>query len=216
MGFADELRAANADAWERAVAHPFTVELGDGTLHEAAMRRYLIQDYQFVETLVSMAGYGVAKAPTMTAKALLSGFLAAVTSAENTYFQRCFDALGVPPADRTAPVLHPVAADFLEAMRDAGETGGYVDVIATLLPAEWIYLDWARRQAPKRPAGFIHWEWIELHANPGFQDFVMGLKAELDALGPTLSDTDRARAAARFRRMVELEVAFFEAMYLGS
>lgn len=215
MGFADELRAENAAAWERAAAHPFTVELGDGTLPDAAMRRYLIQDYQFIETLVSMAGYGVAKAPTMAAKALLSGFLAAVTSTENTYFQRCFDALSVPDADRAAPALHPVAADFLAAMRDAGETGGYVDVIATLLPAEWIYLDWAKRQAPKRPTGFIHWEWIELHANPGFEAFVMGLKAELDALGHTLSPADRVRAAARFHRMVELEAAFFEAMYQG-
>lgn len=215
MGFADDLRAENARTWEAAAAHAFTVELGDGTLPDDAMRRYLVQDYQFIGTLVSMAGYGVAKAPTMDAKALLSGFLAVVTSAENTYFQRCFDALGVPETDRTAPPLHPVAADFIAAMDEAGRDGGYADVIATLLPAEWIYQDWAKRQASKAPPRFIHREWIDLHAGPGFEAFVMGLKAELDALGPTLTAAERTRVAGRFRRMVDLELAFFDAMYRG-
>lgn len=213
--FAETLRRDNAALWERAAGHPFTVALGDGTLPDAAMRRYLVQDYQFIFTLTSMAGYGVAKAPTMAGKALLSGFLAALTSDENTYFLRSFDDLGVPAADRTAPDLHPVARFFIQAMADAGANGSYAEILATLLPAEWIYLDWGLRQAGKAPPRFVHREWIDLHANPAFSAFVLGLQQELDSLAPTLSAADQTRVAARFRTMVELEVAFFDAMYRG-
>jgi len=214
-GFSDELRHANASGWNRAIHHPFTVELGDGTLPDDALRRYLVQDYQFISTLASMAGYGVAKAPTMAAKALLSGFLAALTSEENTYFQRSFDELSVPAPLRDRPDLHPVAAEFLEVLRDAGETGDYADILATLLPAEWIYLDWAKLQAPKAPPRFVHREWIDLHAGPAFEAFVNGLRREMNDVGRTLDATARTRVAARFRRMVELEVAFFDAMHAG-
>ena len=207
---AEKLRAESEPDWSRATRHRFTAELGDDAIADAVYRRYLIQDYAFVGTLVSMIGYGVAKAPAMAAKAGLSQFLAVLTSAENTYFLRSFDALGVPEAERSAPELLPVSHAFLAAMRDAGEQGGYADVIATLLPAEWIYLEWAQAQAGKpRPNRFWLAEWIDLHANDDFANFVGWLKAELDRVGPA----QEAACRRRFRRIVELEAAFFDAAY---
>lgn len=210
MSLAERLRAECEPAWSAAARHRFTEELGDDAISDAVYRRYLVQDYAFIGTLVSMIGYGVARAPDMPAKAGLSQFLAALTSDENTYFLRSFDALGVPEAERTTPALLPVSQDFLAAMREAGEEGGYADVIATLLPAEWIYLEWARAQAGKpRPKRFWLAEWIDLHVNEGFEAFVGWLKGELDRVGPAQEDACRRR----FRRMVELEVAFFDAAY---
>ena len=213
QNFSDLLVAANQAAWDAAVGHRFTVELGEDVLPDEVYRRYLIQDYAFIETLVAMVGYAVAKAPGMAAKSRLSAFLAAVTSDENTYFQRSFDALGVSETERTRPALAQVSKDLLAAMGDAGETGGYEDIIATLLPAEWIYLSWARTQAAKPVKRFYLKEWIDLHANPDFEDFVMWLKGELDATGPRLSPERQGDVAARFGRMVALEVAFFDAAY---
>lgn len=210
MSLAERLRAESEPDWSRAARHRFTEELGDDRLPDAVYRRYLVQDYAFIGTLASMIGYGVAKAPDMAAKAGLARFLAALTSEENTYFLRSFDALGVGEAERTQPKLHRVSQEFLAAMREAGEQGGYADVIATLLPAEWIYLEWAQAQAAKpRPKRFWLAEWIDLHANPDFAAFVGWLKGELDRVGPA----HEAACRARFRRMVALEVAFFDAAY---
>lgn len=210
MSLAERLRTECEPDWSRATGHRFTVELGDDEIADAVYRRYLVQDYAFIETLVSMIGYGVAKAPDMPAKAGLSQFLAVLTSDENTYFLRSFEALGVAEAERSDPELLPVSRDFLAAMREAGAEGGYADVVATLLPAEQIYLEWAKAQAGKpRPKRFWLAEWIDLHANPGFEAFVGWLKAELDRVGPA----QEAACRRRFRRMVELEVAFFDAAY---
>jgi len=211
--FSDTLRHAGEPEWSAAVGHRFTTMLGDDTLDDAVFRRYLIQDYGFIDALVSMIGYGVAKAPGMPAKVRLSRFLAALTSDENSYFLRSFDALGVPEAERAAPALAPVTRDLVAALDDAGANGDYGDIVATLLPAEWIYLSWAKAQADKAPQRFYLKEWIDLHADPAFTDFVMWLKAELDAIGTRTSPEERERLGERFRRIVALEVRFFDAAF---
>lgn len=50
--FSDLLVAANQAAWDTAVSHRFTVELGEDVLPDEVYRRYLVQDYAFIETLI--------------------------------------------------------------------------------------------------------------------------------------------------------------------
>ena len=210
LSFSDSARKAAGAEWIAACNHPFTVALGDAALPKEAMAAYLVQDYAFVETLVSMVGYAVGKAPNMPAMARLSNFLAAVTSDENTYFQRSFEALGVAPADYTAPPLHPVTRQFLEAMANVGRNGTYGEIMATLLPAEWIYLTWGEAQAAKAPEPFYFGEWVTLHANPDFRAFVMWLKDETDRAAAKSDQAGREAMSKRFAEMVRLEVAFFD------
>jgi thiaminase/transcriptional activator TenA len=73
--------------------------------------------------------------------------------------------------------------------------------------AEWLYLDWASRAPKPLPDNFVHAEWITLHYNPDFRDFVHFLRAELDRIGPAQADLCRNF----FRRAVALELSFFEA-----
>ncbi len=208
--FTEAAKQEAGPLWEAVCAHPFTVALGDGTLPRAALAAYLVQDYAFVGTLVSMAGYAVGKAPDMAAKARFAGFLAAVTSDENTYFQRSFEALEVPEAERRAPELLEVTRGFIAAMDDAGRNGSYGEILATLLAAEWTYLTWAEAQAAKAPGAFYYQEWIDLHTNAAFKAFVLWLKDETDRTAAAATPTERAAMARRFARMMQLEVEFFD------
>ena len=212
--FAAVLRTRHEAAWTRATTHRFVRELGNGTLDDRVLRGYLVQDYAFVTTLASLVGLAIAKAPTMAGKRLFARFAAILTSDENTYFERCFAAPGVTQEERDRPALWPESERFLALLRDAG-ADGYADILSVLLPAEWIYLDWAEAQAGKAPPRFEHAEWIALHAGSGFRDFVMGVAAEFDAASASLDDAARRRAAGRFAAMVELEGEFFEAAYRG-
>lgn len=215
MNFSEALRQGSEPAWTAATTHRFTRELGQGTLDLDVMRRYLVQDYAFIESLVSMIGYGVAKAPDMAAKKQLSAFLAALTSDENTYFLRCFDALEIPESDRVSPRLLPVSRAFLDNLQDAGANGAYGEIIATLLAAEWVYLAWGMDERNSAPGTFWFQEWIDLHANPAFEDFVNWLRQEADRIGATATLDLQQKMATRFKHMVDLEVAFFDAAYSG-
>ena len=226
--FTDWLRERAEPTWTDAVEHPFTDELGAGTLSTDAFADYLVQDYAFVNDLVSVFGYAVGQAPDMAAKRSLVEFLDTITDDEDDYFVRSFDALEVPDSRRIDPELAEPTAAFIDLLGRASREGGYAETLAVLVPAEWIYEQWAtaavERYADPDAEGppsagadlpFYYAEWIDLHATAGFREFVDWLRGQLDAAGPELSPRRQARVESLFRRTVDLEVAFFDAAYDG-
>ncbi|WP_434055002.1 MAG: TenA family protein [Roseibium sp.] len=202
--------------WSEATDHVFTHAIGDGSMPDEAYVRYLIEDYTFITDLASTLGYLVAKAPDMQAKSRLSAFLALLTSEENDYFLRSFEALGVPRETYAGAAQGPVTRSFADLLLTASGDGTYPEGLTCLLCAEWCYLTWGRLEAQKpRPAQFYLAEWIDLHAVTGFEDFVNWIRQELDRIGPSLSAELQERLADLFRQMSELERDFFETAWTG-
>jgi thiaminase/transcriptional activator TenA len=209
--FSDRLREAAEPDWTRATTHRFTRELADDVLDPAVFRRYLIEDYRFVDALASLVGFAVGHAPAMPQRARLAGFLSVLTGAEDAFFKRAFAAAGVAEATWRAATCGPVTQGFAGLFAEAASVG-YDEILAALLPVEWVYLDWATREAGKRPRPHYQ-EWIALHDTPEFRDFVAWMRAEMDRLGPALPKARQDRLAALFRSAVALEVAFFDSAY---
>lgn len=207
--YSDALREAAQSNWDAAVANEFVRGLGDGSLPEAAFRRYLIQDYRFLDTLVSVVGFAVARAPDLPAKTRYAEFLGVLTGSENDYFQRSFKALGVSEGDLADTGDSPVLAAFRRHMLQAAEAGTYADVLSVFLPAEWIYRDWARSVASGPATQFYYREWADMHADPVFGAFVDWLRSEMDRSAPPPDSDADARVRSAFARMVSLERAFF-------
>jgi thiaminase/transcriptional activator TenA len=208
--FTETLRAATEPGWSHAVGHRFVKELFAGTVSDAVMARYLIQDHRFLDRFLTLLGAVLASADTFEAKLRFGRFVGMVSSEENTYFLRAFQALGVTEERRAADPDAPPTAGFKAIMREAAETRSYAAVLSVLVVAEWLYLDWASRAPKPLPNNVVHAEWITLHDNPGFRGFVDFLRAELDRVGPAHADLCRDF----FRRAVVLELSFFEAAYV--
>ncbi len=214
--FTDWLRARSGDAWDAATRHRFARELHADTLDDAVFRRYLLQDYAFVETLVGTFGHAVGDAPTMDAKSRLVDFLGTVTDDEDDYFQRSLAALDVSAPEYADPEVTETTAAFRDLLLRAAREGGYAETLAVLVPAEWVYLSWATDDglaAGSGPDRFYLQEWIDLHAVSEFAAFVGWLRAELDREGAAASERRQARLAELFARTVALEAAFFDAAY---
>ncbi|MFB6195754.1 MAG: TenA family protein [Haloplanus sp.] len=209
--FTDWLRDRAEPDWSAAVEHRFVRELAAGDVDDAVFRRYLVQDYAFVETLVGTFGHAVGEAPSMAAKGRLTDFLRTLTDEENDYFERSFEALDAAVDD--APETTPTTRAFLDLLERAAREGGYTETLAVLVPAEWLYESWATAVEPPLPERFYLAEWVDLHANPEFVSFVDWLRTELDREGKAVSPRRQRRLDALFRRTVELERAFFEAAY---
>jgi thiaminase/transcriptional activator TenA len=211
--FSEWLREKAEPSWSEAVNHRFTRELADGRLADEVMRKYLVQDYSFLDSFVRLVGSAIVKAPSLADCVPLGRFLGAVTGEENTYFQRAFDALDVPAEDRERPVLRQPTQAFHELMADAIADTEYLETLTPLVVFEWLYNAWATAVADRRPEKFYHREWIALHANPAFNSFVAWLRAQLDRDGSTLAAERQDRIVAVFRRTVALEKAFFDDAY---
>ena len=214
--FSETLRQASHADWQACVQHRFVHEIFAGTLDDAVLRRYLVQDYQFIDRFVALLGAAIASADRFAPRVTLSQFAAMITSDENTYFLRSFDVLGVPESERLAPALTEPTRQFQQLMHEAAQSRSYANCLAVLTVAEGLYLDWADQEAMRhrpRPARFEHAEWIELHANDFFRGFVGWLRGELDRVGQRLGESERAEAGRYFARAVALERRFFDHVY---
>ncbi|WP_066519892.1 TenA family protein [Sphingobium cloacae] len=207
--FTDSLRQASEPSWSRATGHRLVTQLFDGSVPDKVMASYLIQDHRFLDSFLILLGAAMASADSFEARIRFGQFTGMVSGEENTYFLRSFEALGVSERERRdAPDTEPTAG-FKAIMREAAATRSYVAALAVLNVAEWLYLDWAMKAPQPLPENFVHAEWITLHDNPDFRDFVAFLRAELDRVGP--SEAEVARDF--FLRAVALELAFFDAAY---
>ena len=212
--FTEWLREQAEPTWSEAAGHRFTRELADGNLADAVMRRYLVQDYSFLDSFARLVASAIVKAPSLADRVPLGRFLGAVTGEENTYFHRAFDALGVPEVDRTRPMLRVPTRAFHALMADAIAAEGYEEALAPLVVFEWLYNAWATSVADRKPERFFHREWITIHTNQQFDAFVGWLRGQLDRDGPRLSPDRQQRIAEVFSRTVRLEKAFFDDAYL--
>ena len=207
--FTETLRRQNEPTWSAAVGHRFVTELCDGSVADPIMVRYLVQDHRFLDSFLTLLGAAIATADTFEARLRFGRFAGMISSDENTYFLRAFEALDVSPAQRVEAKDTVPTAGFKAIMQEAAATRSYAAALAVLNVAEGLYLDWASKAAKPLPGNFVHAEWITLHDNPAFAEFVAFLQAELDRVGP------QAAALSRdfYARTVALELAFFDALF---
>ena len=214
--FSESLRHTHSAAWEAATRNRFTAELIADEIDAGTYARYLTLDYAFIDALVATIGHAVAVAPGMPPKIRFAGFLAMLTSEENDYFLRSFDALGLPAPRFDNPVSNPVVDRFNDLMARQRARGTYLDLLAVLVPVEWVYLEWASKAVESgapAPARFYLSEWITLHADPGFAAIVNWMRAEMDREAAAASAEARVRAETAFLEALELEAAFFAAAF---
>lgn len=210
------LRAIHHTAWDAAVGHRFVRELVADTVDDAVYARYLTLDYGFINDLTGAVGHAVAVAPGMPEKTRFAQFLGVLTDEENDYFLRSFAAFGQPAPTFDNPLKHPVLEDFAALMDRQRAAGTYLDILAVLVPVEWVYLSWASNAVARGdalPKRFYLAEWITLHALPDFRDFVEWMRAEFDREAEQADPAARVRAEAAFVEALHLEARFFEAAY---
>lgn len=205
--FTDQLRTLSEPAWSQAVEHRFVQELYRDDVPERVMTTYLIQDYRFLDSFLTLVGAAMACADSIEARLRFGRFAGMVSSDENTYFQRAFAALNVSEAQRNALPDSAPTAGFKAIMQEAAATRSYAVILSVLTVAEWLYGEWAARAPRPLPDNFICAEWVTLHDNPDFNAFVAFLRAELDRVGPA----EEARCRDVFLRAVTLERQFFDA-----
>ncbi|MBL1435273.1 MAG: TenA family protein [Rhodobacteraceae bacterium] len=213
MRATDTLKQSVQSDWDAATDHPFCKGLANGSLPLEKMRWYLVQDYKFVDQFVRLLATAIAHAPTLADGIPAAQFLGLVTSTENTYFLRSFEAMGVSEADQNVAAA-PATAAFQGLMIEARTSGRYEQMLAVLIVAEWSYLTWENRyKTYDENLPFWFSEWIDLHTGEGFEAVVAYLRTQFDSIWEGLDDQQQTRAAAIFRKAVLCERAFFDAAF---
>ena len=90
MTLTSNLKNKYLDLWESMTHHRFVSELSDGSLDENVFKKYFLQDYVFVNDLVTLASQAITKSPNIDGASVLNNFLTGILDPENDLFLRFF------------------------------------------------------------------------------------------------------------------------------
>ena len=88
--FTADLKAESLPDWEAATLHEMTDAIAAGTVPDATMRRYLLQDHLFLDAFSSLLAATISLIPKLSDRVPLAQFNALILGPENTYFERSF------------------------------------------------------------------------------------------------------------------------------
>ncbi|MET3600885.1 TenA family protein [Martelella mangrovi] len=207
----DFILRENRTVFDEMVAHRFVEDIKADTLPKSAFERYLVFEGAFVETAISIFAYATAKAETMTDRRWLIGVLDALANSQIAYFERTFIARGIDVADFDVDL--PAVARFRDGMLAIAQDGGFIDTVAAMFAAEWMYWTWSKQAAQNTISDPLLAEWVGLHTDETFAAQATWLKDRLDEAGETLSGAERAHLSAVFGKAMRLEIDFHSAAY---
>ncbi|MFL0694492.1 MAG: TenA family protein [Agrobacterium tumefaciens] len=208
----EQILRENAEVLDEMLGHRFVDDIKADRLPKDVFERYLVFEGAFVDTAISIFAFATAKAETMAQKRWLVAVLDALANQQIVYFEKTFAARGIDPRDFNLSVAE--VANFRDGMLSIARDGGYLDTVAAMFAAEWMYWTWSKQAAQLKISDPLLKEWVDLHAHPDFAAQALWLKAELDRAGDGMSASERSRLSGVFGRAQSLEIAFHDAPYL--
>src|SRR5258708_11954978 len=107
MSLCERLKTAASGEWRAYTEHPFTDGLADGSLAEAAFRRYLVQDYLFLIEFARAYALAVYKSPGLADMREAARRLSAILDVEmHLHVMLCARwGLSASDVDQTPPAV---------------------------------------------------------------------------------------------------------------
>jgi thiaminase/transcriptional activator TenA len=211
--FTDSLKNGAADQWRRMQEHRFVVAIEEDRLPEEVLKRYLVNEYAFVETAISIFGYALVKAPDMPARRELSRAISALVEDQVPYFSNAFVVLGMEEFGWRTASLPPKAAMLRDGMLGYAAHGSFGDVMTAMLAAEWTYHTWCSRADRRVISNQVLKDWVRLHAEPAFASQAAWLRTIVDEMAAAAGEEQRRRFADVFATALELEIHFHDAPF---
>jgi thiaminase (transcriptional activator TenA) len=197
-----DLWGANADLAAEALAHPFVVGIGDGTLPRTAFAGYVAQDAFFLESFARAYAVGVAHSPDRVTLDTFADLLAGVRrelALHDGYAARWgIDLTGVEPL--------PATLAYTDFLLSTAFLGGITLTAAAMTPCMRLYAHLGQSLSAEAAGDYA--EWVTTYADPGFEALAATLERLLDEHA---DDVPPVRTA--YRRAMQLEVGFFDAAW---
>jgi len=200
---AEELWKLNRDTADACLAHPFVQGIASGDLSRERFRVYVAQDAYFLEAFARAYALALAKSPDREGIAVFKDLLVGVfeeLTLHEAYAARWGVSLKAEPRPSTSAYC-----DFL--LRTASlEPVGHI--AAAMAPCMRLYAFLGQQLMPKLNPESPYREWVETYSSHDVETLASRLEGLLDRFGG-----EPARLKQLYRHAMELELAFFQAVW---
>ena len=206
--------AARAD-WSRYVEHEFVRRMGDGTLPDAAFRRYLVQDYLFLIQFARANALAAYKSRTLADMRRAQGALSAILDVEMDLHVRLSARWGLSSEDLERAREEPATTAYTRFVLDCGASGDLLDLHVALVPCVIGYGEIGARLAaaltPDALAAHPYRDWIGEYAGAPYQGVAEAARLHLEDLAArSLTERRFGEAVEIFAQACRLEADFWQ------
>jgi thiaminase (transcriptional activator TenA) len=214
-GFAAELWAAGAPAYDAIVAHPFLAGLSAGTLPRDAFAYFVAQDSHYLRAYARALALTGARATDAAAVRMFAAHAANAIAVEQDLHVRLLAELGLSPDDVAATPVGPTTLAYTSYLLAVCATGSYAEAVAAVLPCYWVYREVGRTLQERSSPDPAYATWIATYASGEFDAVVEAVIATVDDLGPSTGPAERARCREHFATTTRYEWMFWDAAWTG-
>jgi thiaminase/transcriptional activator TenA len=212
----DALYEAARPIWEAQLAHPFVRGIGDGTLDEEKFKRWLRQDYRYLEEFARVFAWAAAKADRLESMSWYARALDLTLNTEMDLHRRYAERFGIGREELAREPMWPTTRAYTDFLVRTAADGDLSELVAALLPCAWGYAYIGEKLAAgERPADERYAEWIAQYASDEFAEAAAWLRGELDRLGDGLAPASKARLTELFLLSSRYEWQFWEMCWQG-
>lgn len=214
----EQLRTASDRIWQGLHAHPFITELAAGTLPIDKFRFFLEQDNLYLQDYARCLAMGAAKSRNETELRYFITDLNQVVDKELPSNRELLDRVTEMGAvDRGgASGMAPANVAYTSYMRSLALHGGPLEIMASLLPCAWSYIEIATALADRVDRDHpIYADWVGYFSLPANVEMVADMRGDFDRLvEEEVSGGGRREEIERiFATSSRLEHQFWEMAY---
>jgi thiaminase/transcriptional activator TenA len=212
MAFSDRLLAIGDQRWEEQKAHPFVVELAEGTLEPAAFRHWVEQDYRYLldyARVFALAGCKARDEETMTHA---FGVAHRILDDEMDLHRSFAAEYGISRAELESVEKAPTCVAYTNYLLRTAYEGTLAELAAAVYPCGQGYLDIAQHMATIADGDHRYTPFIEKYTSDEFRDAVAWMRTFVDEQADAAPGLHDAMEEA-FVTSTRLETAFWGMAY---
>jgi thiaminase/transcriptional activator TenA len=211
MDLFERLKAAAPEAWSFYVDHPFVAGLGDGSLPEAAFRRYLVQDYLFLIQFARAYALAVYKGRSLEDMRAAQRGLSAILDVEMDLHVRLCAGWGIPAAELERTPEHRATTAYTRFVLDCGMAGDLLDLHVALAPCVIGYAEIGTRLSDKAGEANPYRAWIAEYSGADYANIAAAARGTLDRLAQrAMTEARFAELSRLFAQAARLEADFWQ------
>ena len=207
------LMASVSDIWPEYNNHPFVRGLETGTLDPQKFRRYIIQDYLYLNEYAKVFALGIAKAKSLDTMRLFSQVIGAIANVEMNVHKGYMGRLGVTQEELDSASRKLANLSYTSYMLRIAYEEGEPEILAAILSCALSYEDIAKeivRRNPDSVSNELYGTWIRTYSGEEYCGLNNVLVSFMEKACRNYSVDQMNHLAEIFRACSEYEMGFWD------
>lgn len=201
--------------WKEAAEKPFVLEMARGTLPEEKFKRYMLQDYLYLQDYADILRRALSQAEEPALVEFISGLIKVVEIETESVHLPTMRQMGIPEEEIDRAVRLPAFADYVAYMR-ARLAEGILSCLTALLQCSWNYAYLSAEvceRLPEEVARSPYKSWFDAYTGQAYVGANQCWIDFLDAAAEGIGEEEAKRLSLLFESCAEYENRLWDALY---